>query len=50
MDDMVLLHPDKNYLKHATQELIAYLQNLRFKIQLKKCRLFPSKIFNYLGW
>ncbi|KAA6351808.1 MAG: putative reverse transcriptase, partial [Streblomastix strix] len=50
IDDMVLLHPDKNYLKHATQEVIAYLQNLGFKIQLKKCRLFPSRIFNYLGW
>ncbi|KAA6391822.1 MAG: putative reverse transcriptase [Streblomastix strix] len=50
IDNMVLLHPDKNYLKHATQEVIAFLQNLVFKVQPKKCRLFPSKIFNYLGW
>ncbi|KAA6402468.1 MAG: putative reverse transcriptase [Streblomastix strix] len=50
IDDMVFLHPDKNYLKYATQDIIAYLHNLGFKIQHKKCRLFPSKIFNYLGW
>ncbi|KAA6376932.1 MAG: hypothetical protein EZS28_027540 [Streblomastix strix] len=50
IDDIVLLHQDKDYLKRTTQEIIAFLQNLGFKIQLKKCRLYPSRVFNYLGW
>ncbi|KAA6357344.1 MAG: hypothetical protein EZS28_047129, partial [Streblomastix strix] len=50
IDDIVQLNQDKNYLKRTTQEIIAFLQNPSFKIQLKKCRLYPSRVFNYLDW
>ncbi|KAA6388344.1 MAG: hypothetical protein EZS28_016130 [Streblomastix strix] len=49
IDDIVLLHQDKDYLKRTTQEIIAFLQNLGFKIQFKKCHLYPSRVFNYQG-
>ncbi|KAA6355935.1 MAG: hypothetical protein EZS28_048538, partial [Streblomastix strix] len=50
IDDITLMHQDKDCFKRTTQEIIAYLQNLGFKIQLKKYRLYPSSVFNYLGW
>ncbi|KAA6396863.1 MAG: hypothetical protein EZS28_007610 [Streblomastix strix] len=50
IDGIVLLHQDKDYLKRTTQEIIAFLQNFGFKIQLKKSYLYPSRVLNYLGW
>ncbi|KAA6362526.1 MAG: hypothetical protein EZS28_041948 [Streblomastix strix] len=41
---------DNDYLKRTTQEIIAFLQNLGFKIQLKKCHQYTSRVFNYLSW
>ncbi|KAA6369382.1 MAG: hypothetical protein EZS28_035091, partial [Streblomastix strix] len=49
IDDIILLHPNKNQLKLITIQVIQYLQSLTWKRQQKKCRIYPSTTFIYLG-
>ncbi|KAA6380573.1 MAG: hypothetical protein EZS28_023899, partial [Streblomastix strix] len=50
IDDIILLHLNKNQLKLITIQVIQYLQSLTWKRQQKKCRIYPSTTFIYLGW
>ncbi|KAA6402226.1 MAG: hypothetical protein EZS28_002241 [Streblomastix strix] len=50
IDDIILLHPNKNQLKLITIQDTQYVQSLGWKLQQKKCRLYPSTTFIYLDW
>lgn len=42
MDDFILIHPDKEYLKYCKQEIIKYLDNLNLKLN-DKSHIFPLR-------
>jgi len=51
MDDFLLLHHDKTYLKHCRQEIEHYLDDLGLRLNEKKTQIFLLKQgINYLGF
>ena len=51
MDDGVIIHSDKDYLKHCLKELTSYLENELNLSFNEKTEIFPLKNgVNYLGW
>ena len=50
MDDMILVHPSKDVLNHALQEMRALLRDLHLEFN-EKTQVFPIKHgVEYLGW
>jgi hypothetical protein len=50
LDDLVLLHPDKNHLEKLTTQITQFLQHFGWTINLEKSHLQPTQQFQYLGW
>lgn len=51
MDDFILLHNDKNYLKYCRNEIEMYCKNMLALELNEKTQIFPVKNgINYLGW
>jgi hypothetical protein len=50
MDDVLLLHQDRNYLELATLQIGYYLQCLGWTLNLDKCELTPQQEIVFLGW
>jgi hypothetical protein len=50
MDDLLLLHQDKVYLKLATIQIAFYLVSLGWTLSLDKCEFTPQREIKYLGW
>ncbi|KAA6392690.1 MAG: hypothetical protein EZS28_011785 [Streblomastix strix] len=50
IDDIIVLHKDKSILKNVTLLVMQFLQDQGWKLQMKKCRIYPSTVFTYLGW
>jgi ribonuclease HI len=50
MDDILLLHQDREYLQLATLQIAVYLENLGWTLSAEKCELEPSQEITYLGW
>jgi RNA-directed DNA polymerase len=51
MDDFVLIHPDKEYLKHCKGEIEAAVTALGLKLSAKKTQVFPLKQgIDFLGF
>jgi hypothetical protein len=46
MDDIIILHPDPQYLAVATLQIAIYLQSLGWTINLKKSELTPLRTIN----
>ena len=43
MDDFILIHPDKEYLKYCLEEIKRYTESLGLKLSPKKTQTFPLK-------
>ncbi len=51
MDDFVLVHPDKEYLKYCYQKIEEYIISLGLELNKKKTQLFPlSQPIKFLGF
>jgi ribonuclease HI len=50
LDDIILLHPDPEYLKAATAQVAVFLQWLGWVISVEKSELTPKQQFLFLGW
>lgn len=50
MDDFILLHKDKEYLKKCREEIEKYLDTLKLKLNKKTCILELHKGLNFLGY
>jgi hypothetical protein len=50
LDDLLLLHQDKNYLEQIVGEISQYLSYLGWSVNTEKSHLVPSKQFEYLGF
>ncbi|OKO91410.1 Retron-type RNA-directed DNA polymerase [Geobacillus proteiniphilus] len=42
MDDFILIHPDKEYLRYCKQEIVKYLDTLKLKLN-RKSHIFPLR-------
>lgn len=50
MDDMILIHPDKEYLKWCLRKIKDKLEKIELKVNKKKTQVFPIKQqFTFLG-
>lgn len=43
MDDIILIHPDKEYLKYCLKEIDAFISGIELKLSCKKTQIFPLK-------
>jgi hypothetical protein len=50
MDDLLLMHQDRERLEIYTLQIAAFLQFLGWTLSIKKCSLGPSQVSTYLGW
>ena len=51
MDDFILIHPDKEYLKYCLDEINKHVTGLNLKLSVKKTQIFPLKQgINFLGF
>jgi len=51
MDDFILIHPGKEYLRGCRYEIKNYLDSLELRLNNKKTQIFPLKQgINYLGF
>jgi hypothetical protein len=50
LDDILLLHGDREYLQRATTEIVRFMMYLGWVINLEKSNLSPSQKVQYLGW
>lgn len=51
MDDMVLMHDSKEYLKECLREIEKLLENLGLKLNVRKTQIFPvNQGVNFLGF
>jgi hypothetical protein len=50
MDDILILHQDREYLQLATLQIAVYLQTLGWTLALDKCEFTPAREIVYLGW
>ena len=50
MDDILLLHQDREYLRLATLQIAGYLRSLGWTLALDKCEFTPEHVIRYLGW
>lgn len=51
MDDLILIHPDAEYLEYCRQYIGAYLETIGFTYNEKKTRVFPLKDgFLFMGF
>ena len=50
MDDLLLLHQDRDYLRKATLQIALYLASLGWTLSLGKCDFTPQHAIKYLGW
>lgn len=51
MDDFIIIHEDKNYLKHCLKEIIKMLDKYKLKINTKKTRVDNIKVgIDFLGY
>jgi hypothetical protein len=50
MDDLLLLHQDRDYLERSTLQIGVYLQCLGWTLSTKKCEFTPAHTIRFLGW
>ncbi|KAH7822983.1 putative Reverse transcriptase (RNA-dependent DNA polymerase) [Monocercomonoides exilis] len=50
LDDMIILHQDKEYLERKRSQMILFLESLGLIVHKDKCQLKPTKRFTYLGF
>jgi hypothetical protein len=50
LDDLLLLHQDKNYLRQIGEEIKQYLSYLGWTVNTENSHLEPSQQFEYLGY
>jgi hypothetical protein len=50
LDDLLLLHPDKNHLAKLAPQLPQLLQYYGWTVNLEKSHPQPTQQFQYLGW
>jgi hypothetical protein len=50
IDDILLLHHDKEYLQRSVGEIVQFLQKLGWLLNFQKSALEPSQCFTYLGF
>jgi hypothetical protein len=50
MDDILLLHQNKDTLELATLQIALYLRCLRWTLSPKKCEFIPAPVIKFLGW
>jgi hypothetical protein len=50
MDDLLLLHQDREKLELYTLQIAAYLQCLGWTLSIKKCAFTPTQTVVFLGW
>ena len=51
MDDFILIHPDKEYLKYCLDEINKHVTGLNLKLSEKKTQIFPLKQgISFLGF
>jgi hypothetical protein len=50
LDDIILLHQDKDHLLQAGKEITLLLQWLGWNVNKEKRHLIPSRTWKYLGW
>jgi hypothetical protein len=50
MDDVLLLHQNREYLQLATLQIASYLSSLGWTISPDKSELTPQHAIVYLGW
>jgi hypothetical protein len=50
LDDILILHQDKDHLKQVGQEVLLFLKWLGWTMNVEKSQLVPARIFWYLGW
>lgn len=43
MDDLILIHPDREYLEECREKITAYMAGLKFEAHEKKTRVYPLK-------
>jgi hypothetical protein len=48
LDDLLLLHEDKHYLKKVGGDISKYLSYMGWTVNIEKSHLEPSKKFEYL--
>jgi hypothetical protein len=49
LDDLLLLHPDKNHLAKLAPQITQFLQYFGWTVNLEKSHLQPTQQFQYLG-
>ncbi len=51
MDDFILMHEDKEFLKGCKEKIAEYLQELKFEVNSKKTKIYPiSHGIEFLGF
>jgi hypothetical protein len=50
MDDILIMHQDRQVLELATWQIAAYLQYLGWTLSLEKCEFMPVQQIRFLGW
>ena len=50
MDDILLLHQDKEYLERSTLQIAVYLRYLGWTPSIDKCEFTPKHVIRFLGW
>jgi hypothetical protein len=50
LDDLLLLHPDKNHLVKLAPQITQFLQYYRWAVNFEKSHLQLTQQFQYLGW
>jgi hypothetical protein len=50
MDDLLMMHQDKDKLELESLQICAYLSSLGWTLSLAKCELTPSMEIQFLGW
>lgn len=51
MDDLVLIHENRDYLLSCQEKIVAYLASMKFEVNPKKTKVYPlSKGIGFLGF
>jgi hypothetical protein len=50
LDDLLLLHADKDYLYRVGQDVMKFFRHFGWTVNVEKSHLDPSQEFAYLGW
>jgi hypothetical protein len=50
MDDILILHQDRQYLEISTLQIASYLRRLGWTLALEKCEFTPQHEITFLGW